>query len=269
MGAVAGLGLRGVATADLRGLERELRRGSLRFGITRAGLAALHMGELWEHVRPFSPLGAEALLGIVSAVLAERDAPHGDRVHLVWTGPEGKSGWSEPTASALSSLFDSAQREVLVAGYSFDHGAEVLADLHAAMRERGVDVELFLHLEPAPKDVDIPEHIRREVATFLMKNWPRQPAVSESLRRPAHAREGSVRQHARQVRRGRPVRGHRRLGELHAARPGAKRRGRRPLESARFAEQLVAQFHAALSDGVFVQADAIGPELRQGAHVRG
>ena len=169
----AGEGLRSVATRDLERLLREVRRGAIAAPLHRASLVAVQLGHLAGHVGVLDGLDAVAVAAVLEAALAERSAAHGSKVELVWTGPEGKSGWVRPTASMVRDLFARAQVSVLVAGYSFDHGAEILEPLHAAMKERGVSVSLYVNIERASKKTtDMEAHASRELATFLAKNWP-------------------------------------------------------------------------------------------------
>jgi len=70
-------------------------------------------------------------------------------------------------------LFARAERSVLVAGFSFDHGADIFEPLHHAMRDRGVEASIFLDLRRAPRtEPDVAAHVRREIDTFLIANWP-------------------------------------------------------------------------------------------------
>lgn len=242
--------LRAIATADIEELRGELRRGTFATGLTRAALGAVHLGELWEPLRPLATLGPEALAAVVDAVLAERNAPDDETVHLVWTGPEGKSGWAEPTSSALAALFGAATREVLIAGYRFDHGEDVLGELHIAMRERGVKAEVFLHLEPPPKGVDVPRYVKSEVGSFLLANWNSPPYPRIYIAPHALDARSHVSLHAKCV-----VADQRFaiVGSANFTQRGQERNievGAR-IESPRFASHLVAQFHAALSTGIF------------------
>lgn len=105
---------------------------------------------------------------------------HGASMSLVWTGPEGRSGWAQPTGAVVRDLFTQAQASVLVAGYSFDHGASILEPLHAAMKARGVAASLFLHVERAPRRTeDLEAWARGQLATFLAKNWPFGPPLPQ------------------------------------------------------------------------------------------
>lgn len=60
---------------------------------------------------------------VLGAILNERAARVPARVELVWTGGEAKTAYARPTASVVRELFEQAEHHVLIAGYSFDHGA--------------------------------------------------------------------------------------------------------------------------------------------------
>lgn len=94
------------------------------------------------------------------------------RIELVWTGGEGKTAYARPTASVIREVFEHAEQHVLVAGYSFDHGASILEPLHSRMLSRGVSVDIYLHIERARSGLNVSEHLQREVATFFALNWP-------------------------------------------------------------------------------------------------
>jgi phosphatidylserine/phosphatidylglycerophosphate/cardiolipin synthase-like enzyme len=165
--------LREVATRDLERLLRDVRRGAMPVPLSRAGLVAAQLGHLAGRVATLDGLDARALGAVIEAVLEERKIGGGVKVTLVWTGPEGKSGWAEPTGPVVRGLFARARTSVLVAGYSFDHGAEILEPLHAAMKERGVTADLYAHVERAPKGAcDLGAWVGSQMATFLAKNWP-------------------------------------------------------------------------------------------------
>ena len=44
----------------------------------------------------------------------------------------------------MRELFATAEHSVIVAGFRFDHGADILAPLHEAMAKRGVHTALFI-----------------------------------------------------------------------------------------------------------------------------
>jgi integrase len=65
---------------------------------------------------------------------------------------------------------------VLLAGYSFDHGREILEPLHTAMRDRNVAVDMYLHVERAPRnEADLDRYAEKEMVSFLARNWPFGP----------------------------------------------------------------------------------------------
>ncbi len=87
--------------------------------------------------------------------------PPATRVSLVWTGPETRSSVARDTAVVVRELFEGATWHVLVAGYSFERGEAILAPPHAAMRDRGVKVEMFVHLPEAAEGPVDPEWYMR------------------------------------------------------------------------------------------------------------
>lgn len=166
-------GLREVATRDLERLKREVRRGAVVVPLSRPSLVGAQLGHLWERVGVLAGLDVAGVLAVLDTALAERAAAHGPRVELVWTGPEGKSGWARPTGAVVRELFAQARSSVLVAGYSFDHGAEILEPLYRGMRDRGIAASLYLHIERAPRGTDdLDAYARGQLATFLAKDWP-------------------------------------------------------------------------------------------------
>lgn len=174
----AGRGLAAVSTADLERLLGGIERGRLPLPLSSSGLASQKLGHLAEALGPFWTLDAVALRAVLSAVLAER-AARAQAAELVWTGPEGKAGWASPTPHVVADLFRRAQRSMLMAGYSFDHGVEILAPMHEAMAARGVLVDLFMHIREAPRlTADLEEFARGEVTKFFAEQWPWQPRPS-------------------------------------------------------------------------------------------
>ena len=91
----------------------------------------------------------------------------------MWTGPDVAASAARDTAVVVRELFARAERSVLVAGFSFDHGADIFKPLHRAMRDRGVEASIFLDLHRAPgTEPDVNAHVRREIDAFLVANWP-------------------------------------------------------------------------------------------------
>ena len=169
-----GRGLADVSEADLETLGRALRSGRMDRLSARA-LQSLGLG----HVDAVATLGeglsGEAALRLIELLLADRRYRPAPQVELVWTGPEAGLRPTRDTAVVLQELFRKARRQVIVAGYAFDHGREILAPLHEAMAERGVEVHMFLNVERAPRHKMPEEHVRDAGIKFLAANWPEAP----------------------------------------------------------------------------------------------
>jgi phosphatidylserine/phosphatidylglycerophosphate/cardiolipin synthase-like enzyme len=86
---------------------------------------------------------ATALLRVVIAERVHRPPP---RLDLVWTGPETRASVAKSTGLVVQGLFESAQRSVIVGGYSFDT-PEILEPLYRAMKDRGVNATLFMDID--------------------------------------------------------------------------------------------------------------------------
>jgi phosphatidylserine/phosphatidylglycerophosphate/cardiolipin synthase-like enzyme len=152
-------GLADVSHADLlalraalgAGLGAALGEGALRPPLTPTQLAARGLGHLAVPLAPYAALAAEALAAVVEVVLAERAHHRAPNITLVWTGEDPAASFARHTRVLLPELFAAAQKEVLIAGYSFDRPEQLFAPLHQAMVERGVAASLFVdvgQLEP-------------------------------------------------------------------------------------------------------------------------
>jgi hypothetical protein len=76
-------------------------------------------------------------------------------------------------------LFCRAKRSVLIAGYTFDHGPEILQPLHEVMEKLGVEVSMFVHVPRSPRHADLKQYLKGWVTTFLLENWrfARRPTI--------------------------------------------------------------------------------------------
>lgn len=248
-----------VPSAELKRALEALERFPPNARLTRASLAALRLGHLWPALEAFATLDAGSLAFVLGAILNERAARPLTHVELVWTGGEAKTAYARPTASVVRELFERAERHVLIAGYSFDHGASILAPLYARMRARGVAVDLYLHVARARADQDLAQHLEHEVASFFAANWPfgaPLPSVYVAPRTIDPTLQESL--HAKCVVTDERVA---LLGSANFTDRGQSRNievGAR-IEDAGFAQALVAQFRAATSAGVFRAAGAPRP----------
>ena len=91
---------------------------------------------------------------------------------LVWTGPEAPAGTARDTAVVLRELFEGAKESVVLGGYTFDHAEDVLAPLHASMRERGVEARFFVHIPQIGRSVDTAAHLSTSLGRFFTESWP-------------------------------------------------------------------------------------------------
>src|ERR1039457_401222 len=163
-------GLLDLSKLELETIARAVRQGIVASPLTTAGLAQLSV-----EARAVALVGLDgrAVLAVIDAVLAERRRPEELTVDLVWTGPDVAGSTARDTAVVVRELFARAQHSVLVAVFSFDHGADIFEPLHLAMKDRAVEASIFLDLPRAPHtETDVTVHARHEIGDFLIKNWP-------------------------------------------------------------------------------------------------
>jgi hypothetical protein len=170
---VTGVGLTGVSLADLKELARAIDQGRLLCPIARAGLQAVGFGHLVDAVAVLSAVDRSTAIAIVEVAIAERELRPVPRLDLVWTGPEPRASESRDTAVVVRQLFGEARKSVVIAGFSFDHGADIFRPLHAVMRDHGVAVDIFLDI-PRQERVggDTDAFVTEAVDSFLQENWP-------------------------------------------------------------------------------------------------
>jgi phosphatidylserine/phosphatidylglycerophosphate/cardiolipin synthase-like enzyme len=166
-------GLLDLSSLELETIARAVRQGIVASPLTTTGLAQLSQLSVDGRASSLVGLDGRAVLAVIDAVLAERRRPEEVTVDLVWTGPDVAGSTARDTAVVVRELFARAQHSVLVAGFSFDHGADIFEPLHRAMKDRAVEASVFLDLPRAPRtETDVPAHARREIDDFLIKNWP-------------------------------------------------------------------------------------------------
>lgn len=184
-------GLAAVCESDLLALVADIDAGRLPFPLTEGGFVLRHLGHMWPQCRWMTGLGADAVGAVVRAVLAERVRNTATQLSLVWTGPEAAVSRTRDTAVVVKDLFYRAKEHVIVGGYSFDHGSDILQPLHGAMRDRGVKVQLFLDLGGhADTRASIDVYARASVERFLRENWPFGPPHPTVLYNPEDATPG-------------------------------------------------------------------------------
>lgn len=168
----AGPGLTRVSLPDLQRLQRLLETGRLGAPLDPTALQATGLGYLWPALQRYAVLDATALVLLLQAVEAERTQRPVPHLELVWTGPDPLASRARDTSVVVRELFESAQRSVLVAGYSFDHAAEILSPLHRAMRDRGVEASLFVDLSGYANPHVPGDPAQAAADLFLARNWP-------------------------------------------------------------------------------------------------
>lgn len=247
--------LSAVPSADLERALAELSRAPAGAPVTKAALSAVRLGHLWPPLGPLTALDAPTLALLLGAVLSERKV-RPTRVELVWTGGEAKTAYARSTASVIREVFEQAEQHVLIAGYSFDHGASIFEPLHARMAAHGTSVDVYLHVDRARSGRDVGEHSKRAIATFFAVNWPFgtphpviyvaprtiEPTLKESLHAKCVVADERVTV----------------LGSANFTDRGQSRNievGAR-IEDRGFAHALVGQFRAATNAGVFRRVEA-------------
>lgn len=163
-----------VSLSDLHALQRGLRSGRLTCPVRAFELGALGLGT---HARDavsnaLAGLDASAAGAVLEILIAERTA-RTKHAELVWTGPEARQSFARDTAVVVQDLFDQAMSTVLIAGFRFDHGEQLLAPLHRAMNERAVLTRMFVHIQRPDNNSDPPGTlVRRFSRNFFKYDWP-------------------------------------------------------------------------------------------------
>jgi phosphatidylserine/phosphatidylglycerophosphate/cardiolipin synthase-like enzyme len=253
---------------DLETLARAIAKHRLMFPVTAATLRAANLEAFVPLASILAPFDAAALETFVQVLIAER-MRHADEhrtAEVVWTGPQTQHGQARSTAVVVRDLFRSAEREVFVAGYSFEGGKTVLEPLVIAMRERGVAVRMVIDASQTPVYGQPPQDkvLRKTLEAFLGEVWtfgrPLPEVVYDPrtlLREPtAEARPSfaPVSMHAKCIVIDRKrvlvgsanftARGHRRNIEVGLC-----------LDDPIVAEDVLAPFHAAIGHGLLRRAD--------------
>ena len=163
-----------VALSDLQALQRGLQTGRLTCPLRPVGLEAVGLGMRAREAvsNAFTNLDAPAIAAALELLIAER-AARTRHAELVWTGPETRQSLARDTAVVVHDLFEQAMSSVLIAGFRFDHGEQLLAPLYRAMTERAVLVRMFMHIQRPDNNTDPPATlVRRFSRNFFKYDWP-------------------------------------------------------------------------------------------------
>lgn len=246
-----------VATTTLERLREAISLGRLNAPITRSDLLASGVRfQLDALERALSGHSRLACLSVLDVVLSERAANTRPAPELVWTGPERANATARDSAVVLRDLFEHAQHQVLLAGYDFRKGTSLLEPLHAAMRDRGVDVRFLVHFQqPDFEPTDPTAFANAAVRAVLEQVWTfGEPRPRCYYDRRAVTPAPKFNMHAKCV----VVDGTRALvtsaNFTHAAHEKNIECGVL-LEDARFAEHLARQMWGLIEGGLVVEAD--------------
>lgn len=138
------VGLSRVADGDLAALLRMLESGELSSPLGSVALSARGLGAIASALQPFAELDTKGLRAVIQAVLCERQHRQNPKLTLVWTGDDPRLSHARHTKIYLPQLFARARKHVLIAGYSFDQGAQIFDSLHDSIVDHGVSVQLFV-----------------------------------------------------------------------------------------------------------------------------
>jgi phosphatidylserine/phosphatidylglycerophosphate/cardiolipin synthase-like enzyme len=174
-------GLTTVSTPDLEALLEAIQRGTVKCPLTETGLRAFGIGARTSEILALlAGLERPSVEVALRVALAERAHHRAPRLDLVWTGPETTSTTTRDTAVVVRRMFAGAERSVLVGGFRFDHGEDLLKPLHEAMKVRGVRATFFMDIEgDAPADV-AEKYAASKIDEFFANNWtfgPPRPDV--------------------------------------------------------------------------------------------
>lgn len=171
--------LHDLPTETLRRLARALASGS---GVTASVIEGLGLDEeRWAIETALASVPNEAQAAVVEAIVRERAAASRRAPELVWTGPEADVAESRRSVVVLRDLLGSARQRVLLAGYSFDHGEQLLRPLYDAMVAHGVAVDVFMNVSQLGRVDGAPvalsrDEVEAQAHAFLGANWPWEDA---------------------------------------------------------------------------------------------
>jgi len=160
-----------VALHDLEALLRSIEQGDVSSPPQAAELQASGLGHLASRLGSLSGFDAASARTALRLVIAERRV-RGTSPELVWTGPEGPGSTARDTAVVVRRLFEEARSRVVVAGFDFTKGTEILRPLHTAMRDRGVRAQVFLNVkDKAPSPAEVDAHVGRRLEESFVQWW--------------------------------------------------------------------------------------------------
>jgi phosphatidylserine/phosphatidylglycerophosphate/cardiolipin synthase-like enzyme len=163
--------------AELEWLRRAIARRQVPTPLTDAALRSNGKDKLFARVGVLADANEDVALALIDLALAVGETAPAAAARasatLVWTTPDVHLSKARSTTAVLLELFSSARERVLVAGYEFDHGAALFDPLHEAMAARGVKVDVFLEIDPAPSPKSVmASYLAVQAHRFIESNWP-------------------------------------------------------------------------------------------------
>lgn len=165
-------GLTRIALPMLEQLLKAVEQRRLEAPFSEADLAFAgfkgNAADVIEALRGADQAGLAVALRLAIAERVHRPPP---RLDLVWTGPETRASIAQDTSLVVQRLFASAQRSVIVGGYTFDR-AEIVRPLHEVMVSRGVSAQFFVDIPGATQPSDVTRFATAAIDKFLREVWP-------------------------------------------------------------------------------------------------
>jgi phosphatidylserine/phosphatidylglycerophosphate/cardiolipin synthase-like enzyme len=161
-----------VSRAAIEQLASAIERGRIECPLREIELLDEGLGPVARPVLDaLGGLDTAGALAVLRAVLAERSYRPPPRLDLVWSGPEARGTTPRDTSLVVRALFEGAEREVLVGGYSFDK-PDILAPLHRAMSERGVRATVFMDIKETARSAALADqHAIALIDQFFFRVW--------------------------------------------------------------------------------------------------
>lgn len=200
---------RALSLPDLMGLADALESGRLGSPLSASAVARIVSPDLAVAATQelqrlagagLAPPNIAYCLRLLSAERRERQQA-GDRLQLVWTGPETQGSRSRDTGVVVEELFSRAERSILVAGFAVHRGKHVFKTLAERMRvQPTMEVRLFLNVPRTEKQAPSEAECLRIFADrFRRDHWsgerlpvvfydPRSLAPSRAPRAVLHAK---------------------------------------------------------------------------------
>jgi len=173
-----------LSEGTLRAIAASLRSGALAAKMSRSEVQRICGGPFADAVAEYfaglydDGFSAKHILAIVQAVLDLRTSvePLSHILELIVSGPDVPGVPVGDTFTAMHTLIQKAQREVIVAGYSIYNGKEVFKVLGERMDSDPNLRTLFLvHIGREGKDTTIEKDLVSKYARhFVTDNWPGQ-----------------------------------------------------------------------------------------------